>query len=482
MPYHDCLSHNGTKILHEERKGMKGRKTDYSEVTPLIARLTGLCSKDVIPAELYERHNVYRGLRDLKGNGVLAGLTSVSDITAKQVIDGEDHPARGKLYYRGIDIEEIVAGVMGEGRFGFEETVYLLMFGDLPNEADLTAFRSLLSGYCSLPTKFTRDVIMKAPSGDMMNALARGVLTLYSYDRNAEDTSIPNVLRQCLQLIAVFPLLAVYGYHAFMHYGRNRSLIIHKPDPKKSIAENILHILRPDQGYTELEAHILDLTLILHAEHGGGNNSTFTTRVVSSSGTDTYSAIAAAIGSLKGPKHGGANIKVYEMMADMRKAIKKDRSEGKVADYLTKVLHKEAYDRSGLIYGIGHAIYSLNDPRADIIESFVRRLCDETGRGGDYDLYMKVAKIAPEIIAKERRMYKGVSANIDFYSGFVYDMLGIPTELFTPMFAISRISGWSAHRIEELVTSNRIIRPAYKTVSPRRGYVPMGERGGPEGA
>lgn len=449
---------------------------NYSEVTPEIRRLAEMCTSKIIPSELYTEYKVNRGLRDLNGNGVLAGLTNISSVTAKKIVDGVEMPMDGKLYYQGIDIEDIVAGFLKEDRFGFEETIYLLLFGYLPTKEELQNFDNLLKDYCSLPPKFTRDIIMKAPSSDMMNTLARSVLTLYYYDDNADDISIPNVLRQCIQLIAEFPLLAVYGYHAYNHYEKGESLVIHQPDTSLSIAENILHILRPDQQYTTLEAKILDLALVLHAEHGGGNNSSFTVHVVSSSATDTYSAVAAALGSLKGPKHGGANIRVIEMMKDLEENVKDTNDEGQIADYLKKLLHKEAFDRAGLIYGVGHAVYSLSDPRAIIFENFVKQLSAEKGREEEYHLYAKVARLAPELIADERKMYKGVSANIDFYSGFVYDMLGLPVELYTPIFAMSRIAGWSAHRIEELVQSSKIIRPAYKSVAERKPYIPLKDR------
>jgi citrate synthase len=452
---------------------------NYSEsaaASASIEKLAEKCGKRLIPAELYNEYKVNRGLRDINGNGVLAGLTYVSNVTAKKIINGVETPVDGKLYYHGIDIEDIVAGFIKENRFGFEETIYLLLFGGLPTPEELAGFSQLLKAYCSLPPKFTRDIIMKAPSNDMMNTLARSVLMLYYYDDNPDDISIPNVLRQCLQLIAQFPLLAVYGYQAYNHYEKEQSLIIHMPDQNLSYAENILSILRPDQSYTELEARVLDLALVLHAEHGGGNNSTFAVHVVSSSGTDTYSAMAAALGSLKGPKHGGANIQVHRMIDDLKENVANWRDEGQVADYLLKLLHKEAFDRSGLIYGIGHAIYSLSDPRATLFESFVRRLSESAGRQDEYRLYSTIARLAPELIAKERNMYKGVSANIDFYSGFVYDMLNLPMEMFTPIFAISRIAGWSAHRIEELLNSSRIIRPAYKSVAEVRKYVPLDER------
>ncbi len=449
---------------------------NYSEVTPEIEALAKMCEGNVIPSELYNEYKVFRGLRDQNGNGVLTGLTNVAKVTAKKMVDGVEVPMDGKLYYQGIDVEDIVAGFLKEDRFGFEETIYLLLFGHLPNRQELADFNRLLKEYCSLPPKFTRDIIMKAPSRDMMNTLARSVLMLYYYDDNPDDTSIPNVLRQCLKLIAEFPLLAVYGYQAYNHYERGQSLIIHQPDPSLSLAENVLHMLRPDQEYTQLEARILDLALVLHAEHGGGNNSSFTVHVVSSSGTDTYSAIAAALGSLKGPKHGGANIRVCQMMADLEKNVGDWKDEDAIADYLKKLLHKQAFDRSGLIYGIGHAIYSLSDPRARVFEGFVKDLSAEKGRADEYNLYATVARIAPEIIAEERHMYKGVSANIDFYSGFVYDMLKLPVELYTPIFAIARIAGWSAHRMEELINSSKIIRPAYRSVAEPKPYVPLHER------
>lgn len=452
------------------------QEMDYSAITPEIQQLAEMCTSRTIPADLYTEYKVNRGLRDLNGNGVLAGLTNISKVTAKKVVDGVEVPMHGKLYYQGIDVEDIVAGFLKENRFGYEETVYLLLFGHLPNQEELKNFTKMLHEYCSLPPKFVRDIIMKAPSRDMMNTLARSVLMLYYYDDNPDDISIPNVLRQSLKLIAQFPLLAVYGYHAYNHYECDQSLVIHQPDVNLSIAENLLHILRPDQRYSELEAKILDLALVLHAEHGGGNNSSFTVHVVSSSGTDTYSAIAAALGSLKGPKHGGANIRVMQMMEDMKQQVKDWKNEDQVSDYLKKLLNKQAFDKAGLIYGMGHAVYSLSDPRAVIFERFVQQLSADKGREEEYELYARVARLAPDIIAGERKMYKGVSANIDFYSGFVYDMLGLPMELFTPIFAIARISGWSAHRIEELVNSSKIIRPAYRSVAEPGQYVPLADR------
>ena len=450
---------------------------DFSEITPQIHELAQRCvSNNAIDPTLYTKYQVNRGLRDLNGKGVLTGLTEISEIQSSMEVDGQTVSCEGKLFYRGVNVEDIVAGFLKEKRFGFEETVYLLLFGDLPTKEQLDEFTQLLARYRSLPPSFVRDVILKAPSSDMMNTLARSVLTLYSYDNNANDISIDNVLRQCLQLIASFPLLSVYGYHAYNYYHNGESLFIHNPLPELSTAENILRILRPDSSYTELEAKILDLALVLHAEHGGGNNSTFTTHVVSSSGTDTYSTVAASLGSLKGPKHGGANIKVVQMFEDMKRNIANWKNEDEVAVYLKKLLHKEAFDCAGLIYGMGHAVYSLSDPRANIFKGFVERLSEEKGRTDEYELYSTVAKLAPQIIAEERKIYKGVSANIDFYSGFVYSMLDLPMELYTPIFAISRIAGWSAHRIEELINAGKIIRPAYRNVAARRPYIALSDR------
>ena len=449
----------------------------FSEITPEITELACLCRENShIDPSLYGELNVKRGLRDLNGKGVLAGLTEVSEIRAFELVDGEEHPCEGKLYYRGIDVEELVAGFIRENRFGFEETAYLLLFGRQPNADELSRFGKTLTSYRTLPTSFVRDIILKAPSRDMMNTLARSVLTLYSYDDRADDTGIPNVLRQSLQLIALFPLLSVYGYQAYRHYHDGQSLFIHAPRPELSTAENILHLLRADSRYTPLEARILDVALVLHAEHGGGNNSTFTTRVVSSSGTDTYSAVAAALGSLKGPKHGGANIKVVQMMDDLMKTVKDWTSEDQIADYLARLLDKQAFDNAGLIYGMGHAVYSLSDPRAKLFSQFVEKLSAEKGRGEEFRLYSMVERLAPEIIGKKRRMYKGVSANVDFYSGFVYNMLDLPTELYTPLFATARIAGWSAHRLEELVGAGKIIRPSYRAVQKHGGYVALDQR------
>lgn len=454
------------------------KERDFSQITPQIKEYTKHCLSDcLIQPEMYIKHKVNRGLRDLNGKGVLTGLTEISEIVSKKTVNGEEQPCPGKLYYRGYDVEELVKGFYTDGRFGFEEITYLLLFGSLPDSKQLEDFKEVLADYRSLPESFTRDVIMKAPSRDMMNSLARSVLTLYSYDNNPDDTSVENVLRQCLQLISMFPMLCVYGYNSYNYYINNsESFFIHEPNKKLSTAENILYMLRIDGKYTELEAKILDLALVLHSEHGGGNNSTFTTHVVSSSGTDTYSAVAAALGSLKGPKHGGANIKVSAMFEDIKKNVSNWKDEKEVAEYLKKILHKEAFDGAGLIYGIGHAVYSTSDPRATVFRSFVKDLSAEKGLNDEYALYSLVERLAPEIIAEERKMYKGVSANIDFYSGFVYDMLGLPKELYTPIFAVARIVGWSAHRIEEIVNSGKIIRPAYMNVQPRRDYIKLDDR------
>ena len=430
-----------------------------------------------IDSSLYIEHKVNRGLRDLNGKGVLTGLTEISDIISKKVVDGVEVPCKGELYYRGYRLEDLVGGMIADDRFGFEEVIYLLIFGALPTKQDLKDFKELLYSYRPLPKHFVRDIIMKASSTDMMNSLARSVLTLYSYDSNPDSTDITNVLRQCLQLISRFPQLAVYSYHAY-NYNKlqSNSFFIHEPDPNLSIAENLLYMLRIDGKFTPLEAKVLDIALVLHAEHGGGNNSTFTTHVVSSSGTDTYSAIAAALGSLKGPKHGGANLKVSAMFEDIKTNVSDWEDREEVSSYLSKILHKETFDKAGLIYGIGHAIYSESDPRAKVFKQYVKSLSEEKGLNKEYGLYALVEELAPELIAKERKMYKGVSANVDFYSGFVYDMLGLPREMFTPLFAVARIAGWSAHRIEELINAGKIIRPAYMNVQEHRDYVQMKDR------
>ena len=443
----------------------------------LIKTLSNKClTNGTIDKALYEQHNVNRGLRDRQGNGVVTGLTSISEITAYKTENGEKVPCDGKLLYRGYNIFDLVGGDVKEKRLGFEETAYLLLFDELPDETELNDFSELLGMMRILPTNFVRDVIMKAPSKDIMNTMTRSILTLASYDENTSNLSIENVLRQCLMLISEFPMLAVYGYHAYNHYECDDSMYIHRPDPKLSTAENILLMLRPDKKYSPLEAQVLDVALMLHMEHGGGNNSTFTTHVVTSAGSDTYSVMAAALSSLKGPKHGGANIKVVEMIKDLKENVSDCSDREQVKEYLVKLLNKEAFDKSGLIYGMGHAVYSLSDPRAEIFKGFVKRLAAAKGYEKEYNLYEKIENLAPEIISEKRKIYKGVSANVDFYSGFVYEMLGLPRELYTPIFAIARIAGWSAHRIEEIVNVGKIIRPAYKSIMPRREYLDMNKR------
>jgi citrate synthase len=453
-------------------------KKELTKITPQIMSYVEMCSSTtLIEPEMYIKYDVKRGLRDVNGKGVVAGLTEISEINSFiDNPDGTRTPCDGELYYRGININDLVNGFLVDNRQGFEETVYLLLFGSLPSKDQLKEFRHLLNKYRSLPRNFVRDVLMKAGGKDMMNVLARSVLTLYAYDDKADDTSIPNVLRQCLQLISEMPLLAVYAYRSYLYYEKKKSLIIRRPKPEYSTAENILYMLRKDGTFTPLEAQILDLALVLHAEHGGGNNSTFTTHVVTSSGTDTYSTVAASLGSLKGPKHGGANIKVALMINDIKKNVKDITNEEQVRQYLTKILRKEAFDNKGLIYGMGHAVYSLSDPRAEVFREYVEKLSKEKKREKDFKLCSIIEKLAPELIAQERHIYKGVAANVDFYSGFIYEMLGIPHELYTPLFAIARIAGWSAHRLEELLLNSKIIRPAYQEVLPRREYTPMENR------
>ena len=457
---------------------MQNNKLDTAlfEITPEILYLADMCEKsNAIDRELYVQHNVKRGLRDLDGRGVLAGLTNISDVCASREENGVRIPIPGNLYYRGYNIKDLVNGFLDDGHFGFEEIAYLLLFGELPNDGELKVFTDMLAERRALPKYFVRDVIMKAPSPDMMNSLSRSILTLYAYDEKADDTSIPNVLRQSLNLISQFPMLMVYGYHAY-NYKKGEDLFIYAPDPNKSMAENILMMLREDRQYTPLEAKILDMALVLHMDHGGGNNSTFTTHVVTSSGTDTYSTIAAAMSSLKGPKHGGANIKVTQMFEDMKEHVKDWSDEEAVRQYLHDLLDKKAFDQRGLIYGMGHAIYSISDPRAEIFKGFVKQLAVEKGCEAEYALYEMVEYMAPEVIAQKRKMYKGVNANVDFYSGLVYNMLGIPKELYTPLFAAARIVGWSAHRLEELKNVDKIIRPAYMPLAPYREYTSIDER------
>ncbi|MCL2035938.1 MAG: citrate/2-methylcitrate synthase [Oscillospiraceae bacterium] len=449
-----------------------------NETTREINEYTEICRANMtIDGSLYAKYDVKRGLRDVSGRGVLAGLTRIAEVKSYTIDDGEMIPCEGKLYYHGYDIEQLVEGFSGEDRMGFEETTYLLLFGALPTKAQLAQFNEQLILHRELPSSFTRDVILKAPSKDMMNSIARSILTLYSYDDRAEDVSIENVMRQSLQMISRLPRLAIYGYQAFRHYHEKQSLFIHSPLPELSTAENILYMLRPDCTFTKMEAKILDIALVLHADHGGGNNSTFTTRVVTSSGSDTYSTVAAALGSLKGPKHGGANIKVSMMFDDLKEKVKNWNDEKAIEQYLSDCLDKKGFDGSGLIYGMGHAVYSLSDPRATLFKQYVERLSKDKGMEEEFALYSTVERLAPQIISEKKKMYKGVSANVDFYSGLVYKMLQLPDELFTPIFAIARISGWCAHRLEELIGGGKIVRPAYKNVSKHREYLPMSNRG-----
>ena len=446
------------------------------ENTPKIQELALLCEENnAIEKELYTKYEVKRGLRDVNGKGVLAGLTNISDVCATKVVDGKTVPCAGNLYYRGYNIKDLVKGFLDAGHPGFEETAYLLLFGNLPTADQLKDFGGMLSERRMLPPNFVRDIIMKSPSHDMMNSISRCILNLYAYDEKADDTSIPNVLRQCLNLISQFPMLMVYGYHAY-NYKRGEDLYIYAPSPKLSAAENILMMLREDRKYTKLEAEILDMALVLHMDHGGGNNSTFTTHVVTSSGTDTYSTMAAAMASLKGPKHGGANVKVTYMFEDMKKQLTDWTDEDQIRLYLEALLDKKAFDHRGLIYGMGHAIYSISDPRADVFKHFVKELAHEKGCEAEYALYEKVEHMAPEIIGEKRKMYKGVNANVDFYSGLVYSMLDLPPALYTPIFAAARIVGWSAHRLEELKNVDKIIRPAYKPLAPYRDYIKLDDR------
>ena len=446
---------------------------EKSEFEQLVSECTRSGSID---SNLYIEYDVKRGLRDSNGNGVLTGLTEISDVCGCHSVNGRKIPVDGELYFQGYNVEDIIKG-SSRDRFRFEEVTYLLLFGSLPDDKQFESFLRILTDLQELSGAFIRDVIMKATSANLMNSLMKSILSLYSYDENPDDISVPNVLRQSLQLIAKMPLLAVYAYQAYRHYKLDGTLMIKNPKKGYSTAENILYMLRDDGQFSELEAKVLDICLVLHAEHGGGNNSTFTTHVVTSSGTDTYSAIAAALGSLKGPKHGGANIKVVSMFQDMKEHLEDWSDEEEIKGYLTKLLHKEAFDKRGLIYGMGHAVYSISDPRAQIFKKFVCQLAEEKGRMKDYELYATVERLAPEVIAKERRIYKGVSANVDFYSGFVYSMLGLPLELYTPMFAIARIVGWSAHRMEELINTDKIIRPAYKNVLEEMSYEPLKSRG-----
>ena len=430
---------------------------------------------DTIRSGLFEEYGVKKGLRDLNGQGVLTGLTNISSVKAFEEVDGKKVPCDGELLYRGYDVRELVRGGIGS-RFIYEEGAYLLLFGELPTKEQLEEFKTIIYQCMTLPTNFTRDVIMKAPTADIMNSMTRSILTLASYDSRRDNLALDNVLRQCLQLIGIFPMLAAYGYHAYNHYENNGSMYIHRPKARYSLAENFLRMMRPDTEFTELEARVLDIALLLHMEHGGGNNSTFTMRVVTSSGSDTYSAIAAAMSSLKGPKHGGANLMVMNMIDDIKKHVRDYADKEEIAAYLDKILNKEAFDRKGLIYGMGHAVYSLSDPREQVFKKFVEQLAKDKGRDRDMLLYNNIEEIAPQLIAGERKIFKGVSPNVDFYSGFVYEMLDIPRVLYTPLFAIARIAGWGAHRLEELITDSKIIRPAYKSLVQKRPHVERDER------
>lgn len=428
-----------------------------------------------IDPNLYVEYDVKRGLRDSAGKGVLTGLTEVSDVTAYNLINGRKIPAEGGLYYQGYNVYDLVKGMEGR-KFGFEETIYLLLFGRLPNQKELQQFTDVMFELETLSGRFVRDVVMKASNANIMNSMQRCILTLYTYDSNPEDISAENVLRQCLEMIAKLPLIAVYSYHSYRHFRKDETLFIRNPEKGLSLAENILLMLRPSGQYTELEAKVLDIALILHAEHGGGNNSTFTTHVVTSSGTDTYSSMAASIGSLKGPRHGGANLKVQDMFEDIETHVSDWTNEEEVEAYLHKILDKEAFDHSGLIYGMGHAVYTLSDPREVILKKFAKQLAEEKGLMEEFALYELVERLAGRLIMEQRKLFKNVCANVDFYSGFVYTMLGIPKELFTPIFAIARIPGWSAHRLEELLNASKIIRPAYKYVGKHTEFIPFEER------
>ena len=450
---------------------------EYSDIIPEINVLAEkMTQNSQIDIDLYSKYDVKRGLRDIDGKGVLTGLTDISTIKQNKLVNGKLVPCDGELYYRGYNVNDVVRGIRQDDRFGFEEVVYLLLFGEMPTAEQLKSFKELLVRYRTLPQNFVRDVILKAPSDDMMNTIARSVLTLFCYDKHANDTSINNVLRQCVQLISVFPLLSVYGYHAYNHYLRDKSLYIHYAEPTMSTAEVILSLLRPDRKYTDLEAKVLDMALILHMEHGGGNNSTFTTHVVTSSGTDTYSAISAALASLKGPKHGGANVKVYEMFENIKENVTDWTDDEAIAAYLEKMLDKKVFDKKGLIYGMGHAVYTISDPRQKILKGAVQTLAHVEGYSKDFDLYERVERLAPIVIGKKRRIYKGVASNVDFYSGLLYSMLDIPCELYTPLFATARIAGWSAHRLEELINAGKIIRPAYMSISTEKQYTPLKDR------
>ena len=444
--------------------------------------LTSLCAEyqkhNQIDPAYYERYNVKRGLRNADGTGVMAGVTQIGNVMGYYLQDGERVPAPGKLVYRGIDVEELVDGFVGEDRFGFEETAYLLLFGQLPTREQLATFQQQLTDNHTLPHMFTEDMIIKAPSPDVMNKLARSVLALYSYDDNPDDMSLPNQLRQAIQLIARVPVIVAHAFAVKRHYYDDESLYLHRPQPGLSVAENFLYSVRHDNQFTQQEARLLDLCLVLHAEHGGGNNSAFACRVLSSSGTDIYSAIAAAIGSLKGPRHGGANKKVMEMFGYIEQGVSDWSDDDEIRAYLTKLLRREAGDRSGLIYGMGHAIYTISDPRAVLLKRFAKKLAETKGMMDEFRLLESVERLTPELMLSIRGQNKVMCANVDLYSGFVYRMMDIPTELFTPLFAVARMVGWCAHRIEEVYyPGNKIIRPAYKAVAPMRTFVPLDQRG-----
>lgn len=459
------LTDNEKEIVYPEKEEQK-----------LIDELYEVCLKVAkINPDLYVEYDVKRGLRDMNGKGVLTGLTEISDVVSYDIVDGKKLPCDGRLYYHNYNVVDLVKGFEGR-RYAFEEATYLLLFGSLPNKTQLHKFEKLISEYQLLSNSFTRDVLMKAPSSNIMNALQKSILTLYSYDENPEDISAHNVLRQSIQIIAKMPLISVYAYCAYRHFKLHESLMIRNPIPEYSTAENILHMLREDGKFTELEASVLDVALVIHAEHGGGNNSTFTTHVVTSSGTDTYSAVAAAIASLKGFRHGGANMKTKRMLEDIKTHVTDWKNEDMIREYITKIVNKQAFDNTGLVYGIGHAVYTKSDPRAIILKKYARELAIEKKRTEEYEFYERIERIAKEVIAEHRHLFKPICANVDFYSGFVYDMLRIPEELFTPIFAISRISGWAAHRLEEIINNGKIIRPAYKYVAEHLDYIPLDER------
>ena len=450
---------------------------DMTQLNDYTTRSEAVCRRnDTISPRLYEEYGVKKGLRDENGNGVLAGLTNISKITSSKIVDGKKVPCDGQLWYRGYRVEDLI-GSLGEKELGYEKIAYLLLMGQLPDSAAAEEFRRLLGECRTLPTNFTRDVIMKAPGKDIMNSMTRGILTLASYDERAIDTSVSNSLRQCIQLIAEFPLLAVYGYHAYNYYENMDSMVIHRPDPALSTAENLLMMLRPNKKYTATEAKVLDTALILHMEHGGGNNSTFTTRVITSSGSDTYSTIAAAMSSLKGPKHGGANIKVMEMLEYLKEGIRDWGDEDEVRAFLVRMINKQAGDRSGLVYGMGHAVYTLSDPRAVILKKYAVDLAEKRGYGPEFRLLETVEKLTPGVFAEVKGSDKAMCANVDMYSGLVYKSLGLHPDLFTPLFAVARMAGWCAHRVEELYTGGRIIRPAYKAIAKPQPYIPLAERG-----